>query len=91
MNGNNLGFWPEQINFEILCSIISIVLGILSIVISIVLYKISSDTSKRVAENAAKFAIEYHSNNAKQTDNELILSKKQIKRIKKIINTLLKW
>ena len=81
-------FWPKSMSFELLCSIVSVVLGFVSIAISIVLYKISNDTSKKLAENAAKLAIQYSNDN--YINDNYDFEKKQIKRIKKRINSIFK-
>lgn len=77
------------IDFNTICSLVSILLGVLSIIISLILYKVSTQTSKQLAENAAKLAIDY-SNTSKTDNTKIELSQKQFKILKKQISKLYK-
>lgn len=90
-------FFPEQLSFSDVLGIVSVVLAVISIILAIVIYKLSNDTSEKLAEEAAKRAFEKRYNaegvlNKKSSEliNVTLLSKEQSKAVKKLINQIIK-
>lgn len=90
-------FFPEQLNFSDMLGIISIILAVISIILAIVIYKLSNDTSEKLAEEAARRAFEkkyYTENRLTENNTEITknfnLTKEQRKVVKKLINQLIK-
>ena len=91
-------FFPEQLTFSDVLGIISVILAIISIILALVIYKLSNNTSEKLAEEASKRAFEKKYNAVERTTVEGIvetskiinLSKEQCKAIKKLINKLIK-
>lgn len=89
-------FFPDHISFSDTLGIISIILAIASIILSFVIYKLSNDTSEKLAEDAARRAFEKHYNIGQPTKkltehtDANILTKEQRKSVKKSINQLIK-
>ena len=90
-------FFPEQLSFSDVLGIISVALAIISIVLAIVIYKLSNDTSEKLAEDAARRAFEKRYN-AEEASSEksseftsaTLLGKEQCKAVKKLINLIIK-
>lgn len=85
-------FFPEQLSFSDVLGIISVILAIISIILAIVIYKLSNDTSEKLAEEAAKRAFEkqYNIEQLNKSANTNVLTKEQRKYVKKLITQLLK-
>lgn len=91
-------FFPEQLTFSDVLGIISVILAIISIALALVIYKLSNDTSEKLAEEAARRAFEKMYNAVERITTEetveasktVNLSKEQCKAIKKLINQLIK-
>lgn len=90
-------FFPEQLSFSDVLGIISVALAIISIVLAIVIYKLSNDTSAKLAEDAARRAFEKRYN-AEKTSNEkssalisaTLSSQEQRKAVKKLVKQIIK-
>lgn len=90
-------FFPEQLSFSDMLGIISIILAVISIVLAIIIYKLSTDTSEKLAEEAARRAFEkkyYIENrlteNTAEITKKINLNKEQRRVVKKLINQLIK-
>lgn len=90
-------FFPEQLSFSDVLGIISVVLAIISIILAIVIYKLSNDTSEKLAEEAARRAFEKRYNAAgalgeksSESMNVTFLNKEQCKAVKKLFNQIIK-
>ena len=90
-------FFPEQLSFSDVLGIISVILAIVSIILAVVIYKLSNDTSEKLAEEAARRAFEKRYNaerSSSEKSSELIstplLNKEQCKAVKKLINQIIK-
>lgn len=85
---SSASFLPDRFDFEVLSAILSNIIGVISIIISIGLWKISNSTSKKIAENAAKLAISQ--SNDKQIATNIIIPEEHLKQIKRKIKILFK-
>lgn len=89
-------FFPDYLSFSDTLGIISVILAIASIILTFVIYKLSNDTSEKLAEEAARRAFEKQYNIGQSTKelteyaNSNFLTKEQRKSVKKSINQLIK-
>lgn len=91
-------FFPEQLTFSDVLGIVSVILAILSILLALVIYKLSNDTSEKLAEEAARRAFEKKYNVKERASTEktvetsitVNLNKEQRKAIKKLMSRLIK-
>lgn len=51
-------FFPEQISFSDMLGIISVILGCISIILALIIYRLSNDTAQKFAEEVAQRAFE---------------------------------
>lgn len=88
-------FFPEVWSFADVSGVISILLGIVSIILSLIIYKLSNATSEKLAEDAARRAFEkQQKSDGKMLDydekNRKTFTKEQKKKIKKKLSVLCK-
>lgn len=90
-------FFPEQLSFSDVLGIISVVLAVISIVLAIIIYKLSNDTSEKLAEEAARRAFEKQNNieggltnKSEESIKVVRFTKEQCKIVKKLLNQLIK-
>lgn len=90
-------FFPKQLSFSDVLGIVSVALAIISIVLAIVIYKLSNDTSEKLAEEAARRAFEKRYNaegalseKSSESMSVTLLSKEQCKAVKRVINQIIK-
>lgn len=90
-------FFPEQLSFSDVLGIISVVLAVISIVLAIIIYKLSNDTSEKLAEEAARRAFEKQNNVERESTKKseeyikvIRFTKEQSKVVKKLINQLIR-
>lgn len=89
-------FFPENLNFSDVLGIISVLIGLISIALTILIYKLSNATSEKMAEDAARRAFEKQKEleknfSEKSEDSVKVtnLNRKQCKALKKHINKII--
>ena len=55
-NANNATFIPACLSFSDVLSIISVLIGLISIILSVIIYRLSNSTASKLAEDAAQRA-----------------------------------